>query len=137
MKKLEEIPKKEVFEVPVGYFDKLPGVIQARVAKPGRTPLFRLAPAMRYALPVLIAACVGLFWYQQNRSPQSIGIQLEAIDEAQLVLFLEDEDLRVEDLVESITWSADEVAELEEQVYSTFETSSEELEMLINEVEFE
>jgi hypothetical protein len=33
MKKLEDIPKKTIFEVPEGYFDKLPGVIQSRIAE--------------------------------------------------------------------------------------------------------
>ena len=32
MKKLEDIPKKEIFDVPDGYFEKLPGKIQARIS---------------------------------------------------------------------------------------------------------
>ena len=33
MKKLEDIPKKQNFEVPEGYFEKLPGIIQSRVTQ--------------------------------------------------------------------------------------------------------
>ena len=53
MKKLEDIPKQNIFEVPDGYFDKLPSVIQARIAKP--EPKFWQLPAFRYAMPLLIA----------------------------------------------------------------------------------
>ena len=50
MKKLEEIPKKEVFKVPEGYFENLPGIIQARVAQQnkvgGSQACFHLCPAI-------------------------------------------------------------------------------------------
>ena len=43
--KLEDLPQKEIFDVPEGYFEKLPGTIQARIAE-------RQQPASR---PVLTA----------------------------------------------------------------------------------
>jgi hypothetical protein len=51
MKKLEDISKKNIFEVPDGYFEKLPGIIQARVAKPESTPWF--VPTLKFALPIV------------------------------------------------------------------------------------
>ena len=60
VKKLEDIPKKNIYEVPEGYFDKLPGIIQSRVAKEEtiRKPFF--VHSLRYAIPAMVVAIVAL-----------------------------------------------------------------------------
>lgn len=130
MKKLEDIPKKNIFEVPEGYFDRLPGVIQARVAKPEVTPWY-WSPVVKFALPLVLVA-VGLFWFV-NRSNQSIEQQLAGIQTEQLIAYLEDSDLNVEELTESVTWSDTDLEELEEKVYSSFDLADEELDLLMQE----
>jgi hypothetical protein len=130
MKKLEDIPKKNIFEVPEGYFDRLPGVIQARVAKPEVTPWY-WSPVVKFALPLVLVA-VGLFWFV-NRSNQSIEQQLAGIQTEQLIAYLEDSDLNVEELTESVTWSDSDLEELEEKVYSSFDIADEELDLLMQE----
>jgi len=56
MKKLDEIPKKNIFEVPDDYFDRLPMKIQARLEKPAQTQSGSVwNVAFRYALPSLVA----------------------------------------------------------------------------------
>lgn len=130
MKKLEDIPKKNIFEVPEGYFDRLPGVIQARVAKPEVAPWY-WSPIVKFALPLVVVA-VGLFWFV-NRSNQSIEQQLAGIQTEQLIAYLEDSDLNVEELTESVTWSDTDLEELEEKVYSSFDIADEELDLLMQE----
>jgi hypothetical protein len=133
MKKLEDISKKNIFEVPDGYFDRLPGVIQSRIAtKPRET--FQWAMSLKYAIPVILLAVVGIFWFN-NASVNSNAVedQLETIQEDQLSLYLADADLSTEDLAETITWSEEDLMELEDEVYSIVEISSEQLENVLNE----
>jgi hypothetical protein len=61
MKNLENIPKKNIYEVPEGYFDKLPGIIQARIA--AETPETKKSPfflySIRFALPALLIGAIS------------------------------------------------------------------------------
>jgi hypothetical protein len=114
MKKLEDIPKTNIYEVPEGYFDRLPGIIQSRVAqeKPASiwTPVWRVS--LRYALPVLVIAAAA-FWYlapATNQSPEDI---LASVESSQLVAYLSDSDVSSEDLLEIAPLDADDAAELE------------------------
>ena len=130
MKKLEDISKKNIFEVPDGYFEKLPGIIQARVAKPEPTPWF--VPTLKFALPIFAILAVGIFWYS-SQSQNTIEAQLPAIQTAQLVAYLHDATLNFDDLTESVTWSEDDLNELEEKVFSSFEVSETDLDLLLEE----
>jgi hypothetical protein len=116
MKKLEDIPKKRVFDVPDGYFDDLPGIIQARVAKPvGETaparPVF--AYALRYALPVFVLAAIGIFWlYQQptTASPEDILASIETED---LVAYLQTTDFTTDELLDEVSLNDNDVEQIE------------------------
>jgi hypothetical protein len=130
MKKLEDISKKNIFEVPDGYFEKLPGIIQARVAKPEPTPWF--VPTLKFALPIFAILAVGIFWYS-SQSQNTIEEQLAAIQTEQLVAYLDDATLNFDDLTESVTWSEDDLNELEEKVFSSFEVSETDLDLLLEE----
>jgi hypothetical protein len=133
MKKLEDIPKKNIFEVPEGYFDQLPGVIQSRVATKSSSRL-SWTVSLRYALPVVIIVAVGILWFSNKGISQgTIETQLETIQDDQLTIYLNDPDLASEDLAETTTWGEDDLVELEDHVYSTLEVSSKELENALNE----
>jgi hypothetical protein len=134
MKKLEDIPKKNIFEVPEGYFEKLPGIIQSRVAKPEVTPWF--APTWKFALPVLALVAVGIFWFS-SQTGVSIEQQLAAIQTEQLIAYLDDGDLTMDDLAETVTWSETDLDELEEKVFSSIEVSGDELDILLEEFNVE
>ncbi|MFN5168093.1 MAG: hypothetical protein ACK5DD_00600 [Cyclobacteriaceae bacterium] len=134
MKKLDDIPKKNIFEVPEGYFERLPGVIQARVTKPGQNASWNPWLVTRLALPVLLLVGAGIFWFsqpQQLTSHADIEYELSQIDQDQLSLFLDDNDLQAEELMETVTWSEEDLRALEEQVYSGFTTTTEELDALL------
>lgn len=126
MKKLEDIPKKDLFKAPDGYFDKLPGIIQARVVKPEPKSIW--VPVLKFALPVLALVTVGIFWFS-NPATQSLETELASIDTDQLVAYIDINEIAWED--EEVTdLSADELLELEDRVYSTFDTLNYELDLL-------
>jgi hypothetical protein len=130
MKKLEDIPKKNIFEVPEGYFEKLPGIIQARVAKPAPVRLW--VTSLKYALPVFALVTVGAFWYM-GQSEKTIGQQLAGIQTEQLMAYLNDADLQIDDLSETVGWDEIDLIDLEDRVYSTFEMTGNELDLLLEE----
>jgi hypothetical protein len=117
MKKLEEIAKENIFKVPDGYFEKLPGVIQARVAKP--EPKVSFAPAFKFALPVVAIAIAVTVWFTSQGV--SFEDQLNEIQTEQLMAYLEESDLSADLLTEEVSWSAEDLNELEEKVFSSME----------------
>jgi hypothetical protein len=131
MKKLEDIPKKNIFEVPEGYFEKLPGIIQTRVAKPVPAQGFRIT-SLKYAIAIVAIIGVGIFWFS-NQSEKSFDEQLAGIQTEQLIAYLSDADLQIDDLAESVDWNEIDLEELEDKVYSTFEITGNELDMLLDE----
>jgi hypothetical protein len=123
MKRLDEIPKKSLFEVPDGYFEELPGVIQARVAIPiaiGTEPEAAWGRlALRYALPVIALAAAAIFIINREpvRSPEEVIASLES---EQLVAYLEETDVNIEDLLEAIPLDGTEVDMLEVDALDNF-----------------
>jgi hypothetical protein len=75
---------------------------------------------------------VGIFWYS-SQSQNTIEEQLAAIQTEQLVAYLDDATLNFDDLTESVTWSEDDLNELEEKVFSSFEVSETDLDLLLEE----
>lgn len=130
MKKLEDIPKKNIFEVPEGYFEKLPGIIQARVIKP--EPVRIWVTSLKYALPVLAIMAFGIFWFSGN-SEKSFDEQLASIQTEQLIAYLNDADLQIDDLSETVGWNEFDLMELENKVYATFEITDDDLDLLLDE----
>ncbi|MFN8689865.1 MAG: hypothetical protein ACK5XL_07680, partial [Cyclobacteriaceae bacterium] len=123
MKKLDDIPKKNVFDVPDGYFEKLPGVIKSRVEKPERQANWNTWLITRVAVPVLLLVGAGIFWFSQPQritGYADIEYELGQIDQEQLSLFLDDNELLNEELMEAVIWSEDDLRALEEQVYEGF-----------------
>jgi hypothetical protein len=118
MKKLEDISRENIFKVPDGYFEKLPGVIQARVAKP--EPKAWFAPAYKFALPVVALAIALTVWFT-SRQGVSLEDQLNEIQTEQLMAYLEESDLSADLLTEEISWSEEDLNELEEEVISSME----------------
>jgi len=135
MKKLENIPKKNIFEVPEGYFEKLPGIVQSRVVARSKSKPTQWVFALRYAVPILILAGIGIFWFNHSPSYQynELELELEAMQPSQLSIYLNDTDLSTEELVETVTWTNDDLQELEDHVYSTLDVSGQELEEVLNE----
>ena len=137
MKKLEDIPKKNIFEVPEGYFERLPGMIQTRTSAsgPSAVRVSSWSKALRYALPVVLLAGAGIFWYQNNSLSSRVNVQSElaSIQSDQLAAYLDDHELTTEDLVETVAWSSDDLNDLENKVYSTLNVTHRQLEEILDE----
>ena len=137
MKKLEDIPKKNIYEVPDGYFDKLPGIIQSRVAKDEtiRRPFF--VYSLRYAIPAMVLATVALVWVWTNEETELNAEQMLAtIDTSTLIAYLEESDLTTDELLESVSLSQEELMAIEGDVY-TIDLDEKELDDLMDEYSFE
>jgi len=134
MKKLEDIPKKEVFKVPDGYFDNLPTIIQARVAekeaKPFR-PVFSLA--LRYALPVVVLGLAGILWFNRQQDTATAESILASIQTEDLVAYLNDADLTTDELIEDVVLDAEDADEIEGEVYG-LDLDEEDFEKILDEI---
>ena len=118
MKKLEDISKENIFRVPDGYFEKLPGVIQARVANP--EPRVWFAPALKFSLPVVALVLAVTVWFT-TRQGVSLEDQLNEIQTEQLMVYLEESDLSPDLITDELSWSEEDLNELQEQVISSME----------------
>ena len=139
MKKLEDIPKKNFFKIPEGYFDRLPEIIQTRISVSPRAPVmihFRTR-AFRYALPLTVLVVAGIFWYQNHSNSFSARVDVESelasIHSDQLAAYLDDHEVTTEDLVETVNWSSDELNDLENVVYFTPNVTHRQLEEILDE----
>ncbi len=132
MKKLEDIPKKDIFDVPDGYFDRLPGVIQARVAGTKRESswLPTFTQGLKYALPVMVIGVVSFFFFSKPQE-QSAEMTIASIESGQLVAYLEDSDISADDLLESIPLEQHEADAIEQ---NSMEIGDSDLENLSNEL---
>lgn len=121
MKKLDEIPKKHPFEVPEGYFDKLPGIIQARVAGTSELkeakPYFRYA--LQYAVPVIVLAIVALIYFIPKND--DVDAMLATVSTEELVAYLENSEITTEELLEEMTLDSESVEAIESEVYFNFD----------------
>lgn len=119
MKKLEDIPKKQIFEVPDGYFEKLPGIIQSRVGKDREErsgwSVYRFS--LQYAVPVVILVAAGIFWFTRSQSDLSTENILASIQTEDLVAYLGDTDFTTEELLEDIDLDAEDAIQIEGAVY--------------------
>ena len=115
--KLEDIPKKDIFNVPEGYFDKLPNTIQARI-EAQKGSFNWSAPWMvtlKYAVPVVVLVVASLFWF--NKPTEDTESILASVQTEDLVAYLDDSDLTTDDVLESVDFNADDVDQIENQVY--------------------
>lgn len=124
MKNLENIPKKNIFEVPDGYFDKLPSSIQARLESdsPKREPKTYFRYALQYALPVVLVAVAAIFIFK----PKSASVEdlLATVSTEQLIAYLDEIDvntLTTDELIESFEFDAETIEAIEQEVYFNFD----------------
>ncbi|MEK6781318.1 MAG: hypothetical protein AABY93_06410 [Bacteroidota bacterium] len=119
MKKLDDLPKKAIFEVPEGYFDRLPGVIQSRIAIKNPVPIAIRRPSyfvlsFRYALPAFILMAASIFVYQNYYGAKSSDAEsiLATVSSQDLVNYLDDDDVSIEEILDEAIINEIEVDEL-------------------------
>jgi hypothetical protein len=118
MKKLDDIPKNHPFKVPDGYFDRLPGIIQARIAEKSEIkesrPYFRYA--LQYALPAIALVIVAVI-YLVPRTPETVESMLATVSTEEIVAYLEESEITADELLESMDLNAENVEAIESELY--------------------
>ena len=106
MKKLEDIPKEDIFKVPEGYFEALPNFIQSRVAQKEKGWSFDFQYWTKLALP-FFAISIGAigYFYNDASAPSDTQALLAAINCSDLMEYIQESDLNTEDLLEGIDYS--------------------------------
>jgi hypothetical protein len=117
--KLEDIPKKEIFTVPDGYFDALPSKIQARIdtGSDGRQEHFVLRYKLQYVLPVLLLFAIGIFWFNQNNDPSDAETMLASVTTEDLISYLNESELATDEVLDQIEFNSIDLEEIETEVY--------------------
>src|SRR5258705_2587800 len=114
MKKLDDLPKTNIFEVPDGYFEGLPMRIQARLEKPAQAsrPVWHLA--FRYALPSVIVV-FALFYFLRPKSFEAEEL-LASISSEHLIAYLHDSDINEGDLIDAAHFDEEDADSLSRQL---------------------
>jgi hypothetical protein len=118
MKKLEDIPKKEVFNTPEDYFDSLPTRIQARIAeKDERTAhAFTFHPALKLGIAAMVVVAIGIFWFSPSNQADAESI-LAAVDTEDLVAYLSESDISTEEVIEAAGFNSEDIDEIQGDVF--------------------
>jgi hypothetical protein len=116
MSRLEDVPGKDFFTVPDGYFDQLPAKIQGRIERSKLHYTLRplLRPALIYALPLLIVAVV---LFLTTRPRPDAEAMLASVKTADLIHYLQESKITTEEMLEAIDFSVDDLEALENQAY--------------------
>lgn len=118
MKNLEEIPKKEIFNVPEGYFDALPAKIQARIQENSpRETAFVFRYKLQYALPIVALLVIGIYWYTDNRQPADVESILASVQTEDLITYLNESGMTTDDILENMELNASDLEAIENEVY--------------------
>jgi hypothetical protein len=119
MKKLEDIPKNNPFTVPDGYFDKLPGVIQARIdAGRVKQPVPYIRYALQYAMPVIALVIVAILYLQPGEQAEGYDDILASVSTEELVAYLADSDITTDELVDGGALNDDSAEAIEAEVFT-------------------
>ena len=116
MSRLEDIPKKDFFRIPDGYFDKLPAKIQMRIETP--RPQHTGQRAWRYALACALPLVVGvIIMFFSTRAQTDAEAILASVETSELILYLQESEITTEEMMESFEFSMDELEALENEAY--------------------
>lgn len=118
MKRLEDIPKKNIFETPEGYFDELPGIIQSRIAEKSKStsPFPSFGLALRYAVPIL-AIAIALFFVLRPNAPLGNPDELLAsVSSEELTYYLVESDFTTDELLDLVNLSDEDINALNDEI---------------------
>jgi hypothetical protein len=116
--KLEDIPKKPVFNVPDGYFEQLPSKIEARISvgrKPERSFVFKYR--LQYVIPILFVCAIVAGWFLKPVEPNDAESILAGVETEYLVAYLNDSELTTEDVLDEVDFSSNDIQDIEMEVY--------------------
>lgn len=136
--KLDNIDKRNVFKVPDGYFDKLPGIVQSRVAGQQDSPRWVFRPVLQYALPAVALLIAAWFWFVPSTPSKSLTSDemLAGVETEALIAYLDvNEELELDDVLDFYQPSENDITELEQSLYGDEQVDDALLELLESEYE--
>ncbi|NJN25507.1 MAG: hypothetical protein HC819_05860 [Cyclobacteriaceae bacterium] len=108
--KLDDIHKKNIFDVPDRYFDQLPGQIQKRITKKENlyTSVVRNGYWPRLAIPALGLVLVLIFFANPGKyqSVESIEVMLAEVSDEDVIAYLQSTDITIEEIMEHVDGEA-------------------------------
>lgn len=122
MKRLDEIPKTNIFEVPEGYFDRLALEIQAKTEtiSPSTTQAgWNWALRLRYALPVVLLV-IGSIIILRPKAVQDTEQLLASIPTEHLIAYLHESEIAEAELLEAINFDDKDVDSLNVHVHNQY-----------------
>lgn len=136
--KLEDIPKKEIFNVPEGYFDGLPSKIQARIdaQKTGQQESFVFKYKLQYALPMVAILALGIFWFSQFSQTTDAESLLASVETEDLIAYLGESEITTDDVLNHVEFNSEDLEEIESEVYE-LQLDDELLDRDLNELDLE
>ena len=136
MSKLDDIPKKNVFKVPDGYFEKLPGIIQSRVTKePAENNFIFWSRSFRLtASAALVLVVAGLFWLNHDGNQSSTENLLATVETSELISYLNEYEISTDELLEDFSFDSEDVSSIEASAYR-FEIGDTDIEQLLDDIE--
>lgn len=123
MKKLDEIPKKNIFEVPDGYFDQLALKIQAKTETitPAKRTISGWSFALRYALPLVLLVIGGII-VLKPKAVQDTEQLLASIPTEHLIDYLHESEIAEMELLEAINFDEKDVDSLNMHIHTQYAT---------------
>lgn len=121
MKRLDDIPKKNIFEVPDDYFDRLALQIQSKTENTSSTnrPIVILNFTLRYVMPVVLAG-VALVYLFKTKTVENTEELLASIPTEHLVAYLNESDINEQELLEAVKFDHEDADSLSVRVQTNF-----------------
>lgn len=136
MKDPDKLPKQHPFTVPDEYFDKLPGRIQSRVAGDRRVSEPAFGRVIRLALAGVLLGAVAFVWVWRSNTLNSMDTaedMLASLTTADLVAYLEYGDITTDELLDEVSFSAEDANQIEDAVFADH-LNDEDLSEWVNEI---
>jgi hypothetical protein len=105
--KLDDIDKKQSFKVPEGYFEDLPLKIQSKIQKK-EIHSNVLLPSWKFALAASILVIL-VTYFIADQKPPSAEMLLAEVSQEDLIAYLDNIDLDIEDLTSTFQESTEEL----------------------------
>lgn len=120
MKRLEDIPKKNIFDTPEGYFDELPGIIQSRIAeqKPATYDIPSFGLVLRYALPVVAIVLAVFLIFRQGTPVSNPDELLASVSAEELTYYLVESDFSTDELLDMVDLTNEDINALNNEILS-------------------
>lgn len=124
--------------MPDGYFDTLPGKIQARISKekPRYEQAFIFRYKLQYVLPAAVLLAFGIYWFSNTSKATDAESLLATVQTEELMAYLGESDLTTEDILETVEFNTTDLEQIESEVYE-LNLDALQLEDMINDINLE